>query len=127
MTNSRSRTIGGLTPLNVASMNRSPFHSADIAVGFPPSPAEDLVYHGGKTIPALVYTNLYIGGAAAWPGSDQANIDHALDAAMRDAGLNAVMQQYFPAQAITATFRPSQTLATAATPQLSRADLETQK
>ena len=122
---SRKKTHGVMTPKNAVALNRSPYQSADIAAGFPPTAAEDLVFHGGKTIAALVYTNLYLGGAAAWPGSDQANIDRALEAAMNDAGLNNVMQQYFPAQPITAAFRVSPALTAAIKPQMSRADLET--
>ncbi len=40
-----------------------------IAPGIAPTPAHDLLYHGGKTIPSLVFTNLYVGGNA-WNNSD---------------------------------------------------------
>jgi hypothetical protein len=33
-----------------------------IAPGLPPTPAHDLVFHGGKTIPSLTFTNFYIAG-----------------------------------------------------------------
>jgi hypothetical protein len=65
-----------------------------LAPGLPPTPEHDLVNYGGKTIQTLHFVNFYI-GADAWARGDMANIDHALEAAMRDARLTAVMQQYF--------------------------------
>jgi hypothetical protein len=65
-----------------------------IAPGLPPTPAHDLIYHGGKTIPNLTFTNFYVAGDS-WQASDVQNIDWALAAAMTEPTLNNVMAQYF--------------------------------
>jgi hypothetical protein len=95
-----------------------------LAPGVPATPAHDLVYHGGHTITDLVFTNFYVGGAAAWNASDMQNIDKALAAAMSDADLNNVMVQYYPGGKITSTFRPSQTLAGPPPKVVSQGDVE---
>ena len=41
-----------------------------IAPGVSPTPAHDLIFHGGHTIADLVFTNFYVGGAGAWKASD---------------------------------------------------------
>ena len=66
----------------------------ELAPGVPPTPAHDLLYHGGKTIPNLTFTNFYVAGDA-WQASDIQNIDRALAAAMTEPTLNNVMAQYF--------------------------------
>src|SRR5437879_5085904 len=66
-----------------------------LAPGFPPSPAEDLINHGGKTIRDLKYANFYVAGETAWNANDIQNIDQALSAAMSDRKLNNVIMQYF--------------------------------
>lgn len=81
-----------------------------IAPGVSPTPAHDLIFHGGHTIADLVFTNLYVGGAGAWKASDIQNIDKALAAAMSDQDLNNVMSQYYPSGNVTSKFKPSQTL-----------------
>src|SRR5215472_8604508 len=58
-----------------------------IAPGIPPTPVHDLLFHGGRTIPRLTFTNFYVGGDA-WQPSDRQNIDQALAAAMADPRLN---------------------------------------
>src|SRR5450631_497959 len=70
-------------------------HPEAIAPGFKPTPAHNLVFHGGKTIAHLTHTNFYLGGTAAWAASDIANIDKALAAAMADRRLHNVVMQYF--------------------------------
>jgi hypothetical protein len=50
-----------------------------LAPGIPPTPAHDLLYHGGRTIPALTFVNFYVAGSA-WKASDIHNIDAALKA-----------------------------------------------
>jgi hypothetical protein len=75
----------------------------------------DLVFHRGKTIPSLTFTNLYLGGASAWQAGDVEAIDRAIATAMSDAGLNRIMAQYFPSRRVSTTFRPSRVLE-AATP-----------
>ena len=81
-----------------------------IAPGVSPTPAHDLIFHGGHTIADLVFTNFYVGGPAAWKASDIQSIDKALAAAMSDQDLNNVMSQYYPSGNITSIFKPSQTL-----------------
>jgi hypothetical protein len=67
-----------------------------LAPGIAPTPSHDLLYHGGKTIPSLTFTNFYVAGDT-WHASDITNIDRALAAAMSDPHLNNVMAQYFTA------------------------------
>jgi hypothetical protein len=95
-----------------------------IAPGIAPSPAHDLIFQGGHTIADLVFTNFYVGGAAAWKASDIQNIDKALAAAMSDVDLNNVMSQYYPSGKITSAFRPSQTLAGSPPKVVSQGDVE---
>jgi hypothetical protein len=95
-----------------------------IAPGLAPSPAHDLIFHGGHTVADLVFTNFFVGGAAAWKTSDIQNIDKALAAAMSDVDLNNVMSQYYPSGKITSTFRPSQTLAGPSPKVVSQGDVE---
>ena len=124
MTEGKSKTV--VMPLRVfvgpGTKAEKAFHARKsmprpeaIAPGIPPTPAHDLIFHGGHTIADLVFTNFYVGGTAAWKASDIENIDKALAAAMSDVDLNNVMSQYYPSGKITSTFRPSQTLAGAAT------------
>src|SRR4051794_24516580 len=40
-------------------------HAGAIAPGLHPTPGQDLIYHGGKTIRHLVFTNFYVGGQAS--------------------------------------------------------------
>ncbi len=95
-----------------------------IAPGIPPTPAHDLIFHGGHTITDLVFTNFYLGGTAAWKASDIANIDKALAAAMADVDLNNVMSQYYPSGKISSASRPSQTLAGPPPKVFSQGDVE---
>jgi hypothetical protein len=95
-----------------------------IAPGIAPAPSHDLIFHGGHTIQDLVFTNLYVGGSAAWKASDMQNIDHALAAALSDVDLNNVMSQYFPSGNITTTFRPSQVLTGPPPKVVSQGDVE---
>jgi hypothetical protein len=66
----------------------------ELAAGFPPRPALDLRYFGGRTITHLVFANHYLGGNAAWAPADIASIDAALTKAMSDNDLQSVIQQY---------------------------------
>ena len=65
--------------------------TAALAPGLPATPKHDLIFHGGKTIPDLTYTNFFLGGAARWSPSDRTNIDQALASAMRHRNLNNVL------------------------------------
>ena len=107
------RTLGGIPGL--LPEERAP--------GIPPTPAHDLLFHGGKTIEHLTFTNLYVGGDT-WQPSDMTNIDRALAAAMAEPHLNNVMAQYFAGRPPTTTFRPSQTLPGPAPHTVSQGDVE---
>ena len=93
-----------------------------IAPGVKPTPAHDLLYHGGKTIPALSFSNFYVGGDA-WQASDIQAIDRALAAAMAEPTLNNVMAQYFRVPP-TSRYLGSQTLPGPAPARLSQGDVE---
>lgn len=95
-----------------------------LAPGLPVTPEHDLVFHGGNTIPDLVFTNFYVGGSDAWQVSDIQSIDQALSAAMSDRNLNNVMCQYYPSGQITSTFRGSQILAGPPPQIVSQGDVE---
>src|SRR5437868_4106736 len=49
-----------------------------LAAGLGPTPAHNLRFRGGRTIPRLTYVNLYVGGTSAWAASDIQKIDRAL-------------------------------------------------
>lgn len=95
-----------------------------IVPGIHPTPEQDLIFHGGKTIQHLTYTNFYLGGAAAWDPSHITHIDQALAAAMTDAHLNNVIRQYFQNQPISTTFRPSQIIGSHQPAKFSQGDVE---
>jgi hypothetical protein len=76
-----------------------------IAPGFNPTPEHDLIFHGGKIIPDLVFTNLYIDN---WDANDSNSIDTALQAAMSAPDLNIIVSQYFNHITITSAFKASQ-------------------
>ena len=69
----------------------------ELAAGFPPRPALNLQFFGGRTIAHLVFANHYLGGTAAWEPADIASIDAALAKAMSDNDLQSVIQQYYDA------------------------------
>jgi hypothetical protein len=70
--------------------------SRAIVPGIKPSPVDDLIFHGGKTVPQMQFANLHVGGADAWANADVERIDAAIFRAMNDRRLNNVMVQYFP-------------------------------
>lgn len=93
-----------------------------IAPGIAPTPAHDLLYHGGKTIANLTFANFYVAGDA-WQSSDIESIDRALAAAMAEPRLNNVMAQYFSGVP-SCTFTGSQRLPGAAPARMSQGDVE---
>ena len=97
---------------------------AALAAGLPRTPAHNLIFHGGNTIPDLVFTNFYVGGNNAWNASDTDSIDKALDAAMSDEDLNNVMSQYYPSGKITSAFKGSSILAGPPPSTVSQGDVE---
>lgn len=80
------------------------------AAGFPAEPSLDMHFFGGKTIENLTFTNIYLGGKAAWSPDDITNIDTALAGAIGDPHLNNVLAQYFADGKPTGTFKPSRIL-----------------
>ncbi|HTE87155.1 MAG TPA: hypothetical protein VK821_20785 [Dehalococcoidia bacterium] len=99
------------SPAEKAHRSRAGLPGADvIAPGLPKTPAHNLIFHHGKTIPSLAFTNFYVGGTPSWNPADVQAIDAALDGAMSDIDLNNVLMQYFHNQAITSKFSPSQIL-----------------
>jgi hypothetical protein len=105
-TQTGNRVVEG--PLSVVlrpgSEAEAAYESAVLAPGFGPVPGLDLRYFGGKTLPSLRYTNVYVG---TWAVGDRTSLDTALSAAMRDRDLNNVIAQYFPNTEVTATFAGS--------------------
>src|SRR5262245_36008396 len=82
-----------------------------IANGVSPRPLEDLIFHGRKIVPQMLFQNIYCGSSADWHGSDVEQIDAAITAAMRDKRLNNVMAQYFHGTALSCDPLASITLA----------------
>lgn len=72
-----------------------------IASGVSPLPLEDLIFHGGKTVPQMQYQNVYCGSAEDWLESDISSIETATASAMRDPRLNRVLEQYFPGSQVS--------------------------
>ena len=95
-------------PLNVVlkpgSQAESAYSSTVLAPGFEPEPSLALQYLGGRTLPQLTWTLVYLG---EWAESERRALDAALDRAMTDPGLNEILAQYFPGRTIGATFAGS--------------------
>ncbi|MEP7183466.1 MAG: hypothetical protein ABI886_14900 [Betaproteobacteria bacterium] len=81
-----------------------------IVPGIASSPIDDLIFHGGRTIPKMQLANLFVGGEAAWKASDVESIDNAIFRAMNDRRLNNVMVQYFPGKKLDCAAKDSQFL-----------------
>src|ERR1700749_4776261 len=54
-----------------------------IAPGIPPDASADLVFHGGKTVPQMVFQNIFLCGQASWLVSDLDSINTAITPALR--------------------------------------------
>lgn len=67
--------------------------------------SENLQFYGGKTLPRLEWTHVYLG---RWAAADRKHLDAAIPAAMTDRRLNAVIEQYFPKETVESVFRGSQ-------------------
>src|SRR5205814_5045986 len=107
-TQTRSRVAK--RPLNVVLRPSSPaeaaYRSAVLAPGFEPEPGLNLEFLGGRTLPELAFTLVYLG---RWDPGERRPLDRALPAAMSDPGLNDVLAQYFPGRLVSATFAGSHT------------------
>ena len=95
-------------PLNVVLRPRSPaeaaYRSAVLAPGFEPAASLNLEYLGGRTLPQLNFSTVYLG---SWDEAERLQLDRALPAAMADPGLNDVLAQYFPGRLVGSTFAGS--------------------
>src|SRR5476649_2593428 len=78
-----------------------------IAPGVNPAPLEDLIFHGGKTVPQLEFQNIFLGIDSSWAAGDVESIDSAILRAMQHIDLNNMMGQYFPGKALTCDGRKS--------------------
>jgi hypothetical protein len=81
------------------------YRSAVLSPGFGPEAGLDLRFFGGRTLPHLRYSLLYLG---AWTETERSQLDHAIASAMGDRDLNNVLAQYFPGAEVTATFAGSE-------------------
>jgi len=95
-------------PLDVVLAPHSPaeaaYRSVVLAPGFREEPGLDLRYLGGKTIPKLTFTDVYLG---RWNAAERTRLDRALAAAMADPHLNNVLAQYFPGGTVGSAFAGS--------------------
>jgi hypothetical protein len=95
-------------PLDVVLRPDSPaeaaYRSAVLAPGFVAAPDLDLRYLGGRTLPLLVFRNVYLG---SWNPAERTQLDGAIAAAMADPHLNNVLAQYFPRATIASAFAGS--------------------
>ena len=111
-------------PLNVvlrpSSAAEAAYRSTVLAPGFAADASLDLRYLGGKTIPRLTFTNVYLG---TWRSAERSELDRALAAAMSDPQLNNVLAQYFPGP-IDSTFAGSRVYDGAVEPRVYRDVLE---
>lgn len=118
-TTSKNATLSDATPGEAAAAA----NVGSLPPGIPATPAEDLLFRGGKTIADLVYTNFFVGGQNVWADSDRRNIDEALAAAMSDGPLNDIMAQYFSGP-ISSTIQDSSFLGQGWPAVVSRGDIE---
>jgi hypothetical protein len=86
-----------LRPLNIV---RAPL--AEARAG------QNLEFFGGRTLPVLEWTHVYLG---RWAAADRKRLDWAVPAALSDRRLNGVLAQYFPHEQIASVFRGSQSKA----------------
>jgi hypothetical protein len=68
-------------------------------------PGENLEFFGGRTLPHLEWTHIYLG---RWSSDDRRQIDAALPAAMSDRNLNHVLAQYFPHHRVVSVYHGSE-------------------
>lgn len=95
-----------------------------IAPGIRRSPRDDLIFHGGKTVPKMRFANFFVGGAAAWRPSDIDAIDQGIFRAMNDRRLNNVIVQYFPGEKLECDRREAKVLPGSPPSKVSQGDVE---
>ena len=72
-----------------------------LARGVEPSPVDDLIERGGKTVAEMGYQNVYLGHSGDFAAGDIENIDDAIRRAMQSPRLDNVLRQYFNGNAIS--------------------------
>jgi hypothetical protein len=78
-----------------------------LAPGVTASPKDDLIFHGGKTLPQMGFQNIYLGRTSDFGSGDVERIDDAITRVMRDGNLKNIIQQYFPGKALAYDVAPS--------------------
>jgi hypothetical protein len=77
-----------------------------LAPGVSASPADDLVFRGGKVLPQMGFQNIYLGRSGDFAPGDVEAIDDAITRLMRDDQLKSVIQQYFPGKTLAYDVAP---------------------
>jgi hypothetical protein len=105
-TQTRHRVVERLLDVVLAphSPAETAYRSVVLAPGFRAEPGLDLRYLGGKTIPRLAFTDVYLG---SWDAAERTRLDGAIAATMADPHLNNVLAQYFPGDTVGSTFAGS--------------------
>src|ERR1051325_11853578 len=78
-----------------------------LAPGVSASPKDDLIFHGGKTLPRMGFQNVYLGHPSDFAGGDVESIDDAITRLMRDEQLKSIIQQYFSGKTLSYDIAPS--------------------
>lgn len=78
-----------------------------LAPGVSASPKDDLIFRGGKTLPRMGFQNVYLGHRSDFAGGDVESIDDSITRLMRDAQLQAIVQQYFQGKKLEYDIAPS--------------------
>jgi hypothetical protein len=95
-----------------------------IAKGIDPAPLQDLLFHGGRVIPQMMFQNCYLGSESDWSTEDIRLIDSSILRAMQDTNLNNVMVQYFPGAKISCEALHSVVLSQAKPAELDEPDVQ---
>jgi len=83
------------------------FEREALAPGVSASPQDDLIFHGGKTLPRMGFQNVYLGHPSDFAGGDVESIDDAITRLMRDQQLQSIIQQYFKGKKLEYDIAPS--------------------
>jgi hypothetical protein len=95
-----------------------------IAKGIDPAPLQDLLFHGGRVIPQMLFQNCYLGSESDWSTEDIRLIDSSILRAMQDVQLNNVMVQYFPGAKVSCEALHSVVLSDPAPVELDEPDVQ---
>lgn len=100
------------------------FEREALAPGVTASPRDDLVFRGGRVLPQMGFQNIYLGRSSDFAPRDVESIDDAITRVMRDAQLKAIIQQYFPGQALAVDVADSVILDEARPNEMEEADVQ---